>query len=76
MFDQAENAQNKLVFIAKACGLVCSTHLSLKKTILKMLLSCLKQARQKKIKGAKIVLIWLIGLLSRMFGLLGTCLNQ
>lgn len=74
-FQKDEFPELKIQILGEGCAKIASRYLGFKKAILKNIIIISKLDKENRIKGAKILLIWLIGWLSRMFGLLGHTLH-
>ena len=55
---------------------IVSQHLQFKKKLLKLLVTSLALKKTSKQKYAKLILVWVIGWLSRMFNVLGQPLHN
>lgn len=62
--------------LAAACATIMSLESVLKKGLLKQLVHSLKQSKIKREKGVKMLLIWLISLLSKMFAFLSQVMKK
>lgn len=75
-FNITQKPIQKLQIIGAACSKIVGSCLFLKQSLLKTLVTTSRIAKISRQKGAKIILIWLIGILSRLFGILSKVLNH
>lgn len=75
-FNPDQQPLNKLGIIGVGCSKIVMTNLSLKRSLLKTLVTSLRHSKTSRPKSVKIMLIWLISLMSRLFSLLTRTLNS
>ena len=75
-FKREESPEVKLRILGTGMKHVISKNPSLKKSLLKMLISSARLKNSNTIKSSKVILVWFIGWLSKLFNLLSRPVHQ